>query len=220
MVNVTVTDSKKRYFNGIAAILAAVICLFAVSGCGNTESEITGDRDISCDAVFYGDSITAGNNFDEIFPDLKIVDCGLGGATIEDLTERVSLVGAHRPAKVFVMAGGNDLNSRNIDQCVELYRGLLDAIRKECPYAVIYVESMLPIDKAVGYFNDCTNPVIRSFNKSIKALAGEYGITYIDIYPAYEHGGGLDKKYSKDGIHLDPGAFGPWAEIVRPFLES
>ena len=173
-----------------------------------------------CGKVVDGVYLVLLNNFDELFPELKIVDCGMGGATIELLTERVERVSANRPAKIFVMAGGNNLDYRNVDECVELYRGLLDALREACPYAEIYVESMLPIDKALAYSWECPNPTVREYNKKLAALAEEYGLTYIDIYPAYELGGGLDPKYTRDGVHLNADAFGPWAEVVRPYLES
>ena len=177
------------------------------------------DRSTACDALFYGDSITAGNPFDEYFPALRIVDLGINGATLEELTERVPEVRAHRPAKIFVMAGGNNLCSDNVDQCVELYRGLLEALRRACPRAEIIVESMLPVDKRVALNWDCPNRVIRTYNERLKALADEYGMTYVEIYPAYELRGGLNSELSRDGIHLNDDAFGPWAEIVRPYLE-
>ena len=177
---------------------------------------------LSCDALFYGDSITAGNPFDEFFPELVVVDKGINGATIEDLTRRVPEVSAYHPAKIFVMAGGNNLVSNDpehVESCLELFRGLLDALREACPEAEIYVESMLPMDKAVAYGWGISNRTIRSYNQGLKALAEEYGMTYLDIYPAYERTGGLNPDYTEDGVHLKEDAFGPWAEILRPYLE-
>ena len=176
----------------------------------------------TCDALFYGDSITAGNNFDELFPDLRIVDKGINGATIEDLTRRVPEVSACSPAKIFVMAGGNNMESsdpEHIQHILELFRGLLDALREACPDAEIYVESMLPLDKATAYSWGISNRTIRAYNKGLQALAEEYGMTYLDVYPAYERTGGLNPEYTEDGIHLKDDAFGPWAEILRPYLE-
>ena len=177
------------------------------------------EPDEGCDALFLGDSITAGNNFDEFFPELRIVDFGINGATIEDLTERVPEVSALHPAKIFVMAGGNNLTSGNLEECAELYRGLLDALREACPDAEIFVESMLPCDKFIAIKMDCPNGVIRKFNQRLAELAGEYGMPYLDIYPVYEDHGGLSSEMSADGIHLNDDAFGPWAEVLRPYLE-
>ena len=175
--------------------------------------------DDGCDALFYGDSITKGNHFDEFFPWLRIVDFGINGATIEQLTERVPEVSACHPAKIFVMAGGNNLDSHNADKCVELFRGLLDSLREACPDAEIFIESMLPIGKSMALKYDCPNRTIRDFNKRLADLADEYGMTYLDIYPEYEYLGGLNSEMTRDGIHLKEGCFGPWAEVLRPYLE-
>ena len=95
----------------------------------------------------------------------------------------------------------------------------LDALREACPDAEIFVESMLPLDKAIASKANCPNRVIRAFNGRVEALAAEYGMPYLDIYPAYEDRGGLNSAMTEDGIHLKDDAFGPWAEIVRPYLE-
>ena len=147
------------------------------------------------------------------------MNLGINGATLENLTEWVPKVSAHHPDKIFVMAGGNNLYAGNVEECTELFRGLLDALRKACPYAEIFVESMLPLDKAIASKADCPNRVIRDFNGRLEALAAEYGMPYLDIYPAYLDRGGLNSALTEDGIHLKDDAFGPWAEIVRPYLE-
>ncbi|MBQ1487026.1 MAG: hypothetical protein IIZ44_11270 [Muribaculaceae bacterium] len=98
-------------------------------------------------------------------------------------------------------------------------RGLLDALREACPYAGIFVEGMLPADRAIAAKANRPNRVIRDFNSRVEALAAEYGMPYLDVYSAYEDRGGLNSALTEDGIHLKDDAFGPWAEIVRPYLE-
>lgn len=241
-------DRKLLWKELCAGLLCAAICMSLAVGCAyNDPAQTTGPApqtaeappvtteaapqttepapaDITepyaeCDALFYGDSITKGNNFDELFPQLRIVDYGINGAAIQDLTERVSEVDACHPAKIFVMAGCNNLNSHNEEECVELFRGLLEALQEACPYAEIYIESMLPLDARLAMKWDCPNRAIRSFNSRLEELAGEYGMTYLDIYPLYEDHGGLNKEMTKDGVHLEYGSFGPWAEVLRPCLE-
>ena len=200
-----------------ACLLLAAICLCLLAGCARLASALKPAPD--CDVLFYGDSLTAGGNFDEFFPDLRVVNLGVNGATLEDLTEWVPQVSDRHPEKIFVMAGGNNLYAGNVEECTELFRGLLDALREACPYAEIFVESMLPLDKAIASKADCPNRVIRDFNGRLEALAAEYGMPYLDIYPAYLDRGGLNSALTEDGIHLKDDAFGPWAEIVRPYLE-
>ena len=218
-------NARKR---GLTVLLAIALCLAA--GCGQQTpeqaalpSETPAPTETPapfepCDALFLGDSVTAGNPFDEIFPELSIVDLGVNGATIQDLITYVPLVDAHHPAKIFVMAGGNNLETGNVDACAELFRNLLDELMRACPYAEIYVESMLPVDKAVAYSWNLSNRAIRTYNEKLAALAEEYGLTYIEIYPAYALRGGLNSEYSRDGVHLNDDAFGPWADILRPYL--
>ncbi len=208
-------------------IVLLAVCVSLAAGCAHpqtapaadkTESETAGAAE-ACDALFYGDSITNGGNFDELFPALRIVNLGINGATIEQLTEWAQQVSDRSPKKIFVMAGGNNLYYANVDECVELFRGLLDALQAACPGAEIFVESMLPMDKQIASKAECPNSVIKKFNEGLAALAEEYGLTYLDIYPAYEVRGGLNPDLTSDGVHLNGDAFGPWAEIVRPYLE-
>ncbi|MBO4873301.1 MAG: hypothetical protein J5496_07790 [Lachnospiraceae bacterium] len=242
------SDHKQFWKRIFAVLFSAVVCMSFAAGCSHgasVQSETAAPQttasvqetaapalqtsapaptdthtpDAGCDALFYGDSITKGNHFDTYFPQLRIVDFGIGGATIESLTERVPEVSACHPARIFVMAGGNNLYSCNEQECVDLFRGLLDALREACPYAEIFVESMLPTDNDVAAQWDCPNSVIRTFNKHLAELAAEYGMTYLDIYPAYEYRGGLDSSMTRDGVHLKSDSFGPWAEVLRPYLE-
>ncbi len=225
----------------LVCLLSAALCLCLLAGCAHPAPQPSAsapsqtpvpqssdpapaqtaapEPDAGCDVLFYGDSVTAGGNFGDFFPDLRVVNLGVNGATLEDLTEWVPRVSANHPDKIFVMAGGNNLEAGNAEACAELFRGLLDALREACPDAGIFVESMLPIDKAIATKANRPNRVIRDYNARLEALAEEYGIPYLDIYPAYEDRGGLNSELTEDGIHLKDDAFGPWAEIVRPYLE-
>ena len=199
----------KKY---LCLLVSCFFSFFSVIGCSNNSSK--------CDVLFYGDSITARGNFSDYFPDLNVINYGFGGATIEDLISWVPRVNMKHPTKIFVLAGGNNLNSTNLEECVDLYRNLLESLLETCSYSKIYVESMLPIDKQIGTKYNCPNNVIKSFNERIELLAQEYELPYIDIYPAYESGGGLKSELTEDGVHLKSDAYGPWVEIVRPYIES
>ena len=184
-------------------------------------SEETPTEELSgpVDAVFYGDSITKGGNFGAFFPELKIANLAVNGATVEDLTEWVPRVSALNPKKIFLMAGANNRYADTINETAELFRGLVDALREACPEAEIYIESNLPTDAKLALMYNCPNSAIRKYNAKLQALAEEYGLTYIDLYDAYQYGGALKAELTFDGIHLKEDAFGPWAELVRPYLE-
>ncbi len=172
-----------------------------------------------CDAVFFGDSITCDGNFDELFPEYRIVNLGVYGDTIEDLLRRVPEVQAERPAKIFLLGGINSLTPDNVQECQDRYAGLLDALCAACPDAALIVQSVLPVGAEVDW-NGVLNTAVRRFNEGLKSLAKEQGCTLVDLYARYEKDGALDPTLTRDGVHLNFTAYGPWAEAVRPMIEK
>ena len=174
----------------------------------------------SCDALFFGDSITCDSNFDEVFPELRIVNLGVYGDTLEDLLRRVPEVKAETPARIFLLGGINSLRDDNADLCLEQYAALLDALRSACPESELVVQSVLPVGAEIETLLGCPNRTIRSFNAELEKLAGEKGCIYVDLWPAYEKDGAMDPSLTRDGVHLSFNAYGPWADAIRPLLTS
>ncbi len=172
-----------------------------------------------CDAVFFGDSITCDGNFAEAFPEYRIVNLGVYGDTIEDLLRRVPEVRAEHPNRIFVLGGINSLTPDNAAECLNRYAGLLDALRKACPEAELIIQSVLPVGAEVDW-NGALNTAVRQFNKGLKPLAAETDCAFVDLYALYEKDGVLDPARTRDGVHLNFTAYGPWADAVRPIIEK
>ena len=172
-----------------------------------------------CDALFFGDSITCDGNFDELFPDLRVVNLGVYGDTLEDLLRRVPEVRAEAPARIFLMGGINSLGYDNTNECLRRYVDLVAALRNACPDAALYLQSVLPISAELADQHGFSNQIVRDFNAGVQALAEEQGLTYVDLWPAYAKDGALDPALTRDGIHLNFNAYGPWAEIITPCLK-
>lgn len=173
--------------------------------------------DFACDAVFFGDSITADGNFDELFPTLRIVNLGVYGDTLEDLLSRVSEVQKADPETIFLLGGINCLRPDNGELCLEQYENLLDALQNACPQAEICVQSVLPVAASIDR-DGRENDAVRSFNNALSTLAKKKGCQFADLYAAYETNGALNPALTRDGLHLNFNAYGPWAETVRQFL--
>lgn len=217
-------------------LLAALALPVLLSACGapnqpKTEARDTGVESVNasvpsteslsrfgCDAVFFGDSITADSNFGELFPELRVVNLGVYGDTLEDLQRRVPEVRAEGPARVFLLGGINCLREDRFDLCVTEYAALLDALRSACPDAKLIVQSVLPVRGDLTNPMLLTNDTIRRFNAEIEALAARRGCAYVDLWPAYEKDGQLDPTLTRDGLHLNFTAYGPWAELIAPYL--
>ena len=171
----------------------------------------------SCDALFFGDSITADGCFDELFPALRIVNLGVYGDTLEQMLSRVPRVRPENPGRIFLLGGINSLRPHNVDQCLDRYAMLLAALRSACPRAQIIVESVLPVAAELDP-DGRENEAVRRFNEGIRALAGERGCGFADLCAVYEKDGALDPALTRDGLHLSYTAYGPWAETIKPYL--
>ena len=183
----------------------------------NERTEETVQTD--CDAVFFGDSITCDGNFDELFPALRVVNLGVYGDTLEQLLYRVPEVRAENPARIFLLGGINSLLPDNVEKCLEQYELLLDELRTACPEAQLVVESVLPV---ADYLDPegAENEAVRRFNEGIAKLAEEKGCGFADLWAVYEKNGALDRAQTRDGLHLNFNAYGPWAEAVAPFFPA
>lgn len=171
----------------------------------------------SADVVFFGDSIIRGGDFHKAFPNVTVLNLGSSGDTLSGMYKRASMVGAANPQKIFLLGGINGLSNMNQKVCEELYRELLDALNEQAPEAKIYVHSLLPISKSKER-GICTNKTICEFNKKIKNIAVEKGLTFIDLYPLYEKDGSMNPEHTIDGLHLKPEAYGFWFDEIREYI--
>ena len=185
----------------------------------DTRTTASTPASFACDAVFFGDSITCDGNFDQLFPGLRIVNLGVYGDTIEDLLSRVPEVRAENPAKIFLLGGINALRPDNGAECLSQYTCLLDALRDACPNAEIIVQSVLPVAAELDQ-DGLENEVVRRFNAALAPLAGEKGCAFADLYAAYEADGALNPTLTRDGLHLNFTAYGPWAEVIAKYLNK
>ena len=172
--------------------------------------------------VFLGNSITDGAEWSELFGNRKCRNRGISGDVTEGVLFRLDAVTRLKPAKIFIMIGVNDL-SRNmtVDEIVFNYRAILERIRKETPKTKVYVESVLPVNPATGYALNHTNKtdLIIELNGRLKALASEFGHTYIDLFSVMaDKDNHLPRRYSIDGLHLSYEGYRVWAETIKEFV--
>lgn len=187
---------------------------WAVVGWNNTMQKLDYDADI----VFFGDSITRGSDFREYFPKKQIVNLGYPGDSLEGMKQRVISVSSMKPEKVFVLGGINGLSDTNVDASIRLYSELLDELKMDMPYTDFYIQSVLPISKSKE-LEVCYNTTIQQFNESLRILAKEKNMIYVDIYSLYEVDGEMNPSLTSDGIHILPGAYKLWANAIKQYIE-
>ena len=120
---------------------------------------------------------------------------------------------------MFLLGGINSLRPDNAEECLSQYVRLLDALKSACPRTRIVVQSVLPVGAELDP-DGAENEAVRRFNAGLKRLAGEKGCAWADLWAAYQQDGVLDPALTRDGIHLNFTAYGPWAGVVAPYLPA
>lgn len=185
---------------------------WAVNGWTNTLEKLGYDSDI----VFFGNSITYGSSFHENFSDRKIVNLGYPGDNLSGLLARIPQVRCLKPEKVFVMAGINDIFSRDDNKFKTQYAMLIDSLMTIVPPKGIYVQSMLPVNHELK--SEIDNDDIVRRNGFIREIACARECTYIDLFSLYSIDGDLPAELTRDGLHLKDKAYAKWAEEIRCYV--
>ena len=164
------------------------------------------------EVVFLGDSITEGGSWHEWFPDVPVVNRGIGADTTDGVLARLDSAILH-PSKVFLLIGTNDLSfRRKPDQVAANQRSIIEQIRGRAPQADLYVQSVMPRTRKLRGRIDL-------LNARYCALADEFGATYIDLWPTLSNAEGeLDPAYSLDSLHLNGAGYRAWITVLRPHL--
>lgn len=175
--------------------------------------------DYDADIAFFGDSITAGGNWQQWFSEYKIINLGVQGNALEDMNERIDMLWAVRPEKVFIMGGINGITKVSVDPYVTRYELMIDEIKEYLPGVEIYIQSVLPISVEKGKRYNIDNETIKRFNLELQKMAEEKNCVYIDLYKLYESDGVLNPIMTRDGVHLKEEAYEPWVETIRPYIK-
>ncbi len=159
--------------------------------------------------VFLGDSITRRFMLDEYFPAEKILNRGIFSDTTEGCLARLETnVNTLLPVKTFILIGHNDLPYRDSRQIVEN----IETIVRSISGGSKYLQSILPV------FGDKPgiNKRIVSINSELEKFCIETeGCVYIDLHSFYvDKEGGLDAKYSLDGVHLNQNGYDLWRRLI------
>ena len=170
------------------------------------------------DVAFFGNSITCGSDFQQFFPNKKIINLGLPGDNLIGMKKRISMLEASNPKKIFIMAGTNDLVHNDVETYKTNYIRLIDEIHNVMPNAQIYVQSVLPTNTDFSKKYAPNKKVIQA-NKMIENIADSLNFKYINIYDSYiDSEGELIKDLTRDGVHLYPTAYDKWAKVIEKYV--
>jgi lysophospholipase L1-like esterase len=175
--------------------------------------------------VFMGNSITEGwvRDHPDFFNTNGFVGRGISGQTSAEMLVRFrSDVIMLKPKAVVINAGTNDIAHNNGTITLE---HILQNIISMCELAKMnhikpILSSVLPANHF--WWNETLKPArdIVTLNGMIRQYALKNKITYVDYYSLLvDKNGGLDQKYSGDGVHPNLTGYGVMESIILKGLK-
>lgn len=171
--------------------------------------------DMQVDVVFFGDSHIAGGDFQKAYPNVKSINLGYIGEDTKGMLRRVEIIAAIHPEKVFLMGGINGLYNQSLEDFLDRYAMLVDAINAAVPDAELILHTLLPV-AASSYY--CDNDKIIQANQVIKHIAEERNLKCIDLHSIYAINKALPEELSYDGLHLTEEAYDKWYAAIKELM--
>lgn len=186
-------------------------------------------------SMMVGDSITAGaENFPDLFP--GILNQGIPGDTTVDVRKRMHLVVKHQPSKIFLKIGTNNLGAwiatdttckrdypTVTNKLILDYMEILNYFQAHLPTAVVYVQSILPINNVMPgtVTTGRTNLVIQQLNEVLSYSPTLYpNVKFLNLYPKFldTTGAVMDASYTDDGLHPNRKGYEVWSNILKEWM--
>lgn len=177
----------------------------------------------------------------------RILSRGISGDTVNGLRSRLEEILRHKPRKLFLMIGINDLlHGKAVDELMRGYVTLFASVRTSSPHTQLFVHSILPINaaRADQVPQRWGLPIPPRLNADIvranrllaemvamqpvgKGAQGEQNsprgdpIVYIDLYSQLADAANqLDLRYTYDGVHLTGAGYSKWRELLQAHLRA
>src|SRR6266850_2749490 len=169
--------------------------------------------------LFIGSStVRLWKSLPQDFPSAKVINRGFGGSQIVDSThfaERV--IFPYKPSKVFLRAGGNDLNAgKSPEQVVADFKEFVAKIHSKLPETEIVFISLSP---SIARWKQADKE--KAVNTMIEAYVRKTPrLKYIETYPMPLGPDGQPRAqlFVADKLHFNAEGYKLLAEIVRPYL--
>lgn len=170
--------------------------------------------------IFLGNSITEVGVWEELIDKPHVLNRGISGDNSYGVVARMDEVLSSRPDKIFLMIGVNDIKRGTPESYILYnYHRIVSRVKKESPRTRLYLQSILPVTESVlaDIYVKITNEKIRHLNDSLKVIAANEGLTYVDLHnDVYADGNGqLKIDLTTDGLHLKPAAYILWADYLH-----
>lgn len=165
--------------------------------------------------VFLGDSITEMCEWQEFFPEIRIINRGISGDSTAGVLNRLDQITGLKPEKIFLTIGVNDLQRHYPKD--EVISNIREIILQLTGFtgAIIFLQSILPV-REMMLQTGIKNSTIDEVNASLAVMAEELNVQFLDNNALLKDiSGNLSLDFTSDGLHLNGYAYSRWAENIR-----
>ncbi len=177
----------------------------------------------STDIAMLGNSITeGGKDWAEKLGKPNVRNRGISSDVALGVDARLYQITPHKPAKIFLLIGINDVSHDvTVDSVMTDIRILVDHIRAQSPKTKLVLQSILPIRENDRWKKlKGKSGMIPQINARIEALAREKGLTFINLFPHFTEPGTnvMRAELTYDGLHLSKAGYDVWVKLLKPHL--
>ena len=167
--------------------------------------------------IFLGDSLTDWLSLNELLPGINVINRGIAGDTTIGILNRLDEVIRHKPAKIFLLIGTNDIAAGMSERkIIDNIREIIRRIHEGSQESKIYLQTLIPVNsKYMGYRH---NMKIEVVNDVIRRIAAEIDCTLVDLYEIFADKGELPLQYTFDGLHLNGEGALKWIDFIKPLV--
>jgi len=172
--------------------------------------------------IFIGDSLTEWGNWDELFPDLTIINLGIAGIKTAEILKNIEQIKDYNPAMIFLMMGINDLGeNKMISEIADNYWETVRKLIKKFENTELYILSILPVDNSRWTNRGLNTSNIKSVNEIIEEITNYYKAQFINLHPYFDDGNGvLNPALTQDGLHLNKHGYMLWKKQIEPYIRK
>lgn len=189
------------------------------------------------DAVFIGDSRTDGlrlysgiRGADFLAYKSLMIFHVVGNDRVDQRAVPLNGVGDKKPvlewldekqyAKVYLMFGINELGYGDDGAFAEAFSRTVDEVRARQPEAVIYIQSLVPIEPEKAYKTNpaswLNNDNVARYNELLRQVCADKGVVYVDVASALVNDAGiLPPEGTTDGIHFTRSWYEKWYAYLK-----
>lgn len=172
--------------------------------------------------LFVGSSsIRKWDDLQEAFGNYKVLNRGIGGAYINDITDNLNtLVFAYKPRQIVLYVGENDLAKKEetpdtiLNRTIRIYQ----LIREKLPGVPIIYIGLKPSPVRDRYRDKLIvcNKLLQQF------FAKEPNFAFLDVYTLMLNGDGSYRKeiFQSDMLHMKKNGYAIWEQAIKPLLSK